>query len=304
MRTRYTIGSILAACCLGLSVLVGAAQDATATTDPNMPTTDPAMMPTTDPMMTPNGGIGPEGGMGESAMATIMDANGTQVGWALFSPSVGMMPPVMPMGDPALMTPMPTPDMSMPPNKVMVTVQVMGLTPGFHGLHLHTMGMCTDTGEGPFTGAGGHIPTEPQHPNHIGDFPAILVNADGTGYLTFETDRFTVASLMDADGTAIMIHAGPDNYANIPERYGTPDEETLKTGDSGDRVACGVLGAAMGPMGGGASTGGGVVSTADPALMPTIDMSQPTTDPAMMPTTDPNMPATDPAAMMTPTAAS
>jgi Cu/Zn superoxide dismutase len=299
MRTRYTIGSILAVCCLGFGVLAAAAQDSTATPDPNVPTTDPMMVPTLDPAMVPtlDPMLPPVGMMGESAMATIMDVNGAQVGWAMFAPSIGMMPPMMPMGDPAMRTPMPTPDMSMPPNKTLITVQVMGLTPGFHGLHLHTMGMCTDSGEGPFTGAGGHIPAESTHPNHVGDFPSILVNADGTGYLTFETDRFTVASLLDADGTAIMVHANPDNYANIPERYGAPDDTTFGTGDAGPRVACGVIGAGMLP-GGGSSAGGGVMATSDPALMPTLDMSQPTVDPALIPTT------TDPAAIVTPTAAS
>jgi superoxide dismutase, Cu-Zn family len=49
---------------------------------------------------------------------------------------------------------------------------------------------------------------------------------------------------MDDEGTAVMVHAGPDNFANIPERYAPngPDADTLKTGDSGDRIACGVVG--------------------------------------------------------------
>jgi superoxide dismutase, Cu-Zn family len=39
----------------------------------------------------------------------------------------------------------------------------------------------------------------------------------------------------------VMVHSGPDNFANIPPRYGTPDQETLDTGDSGSRIACGVV---------------------------------------------------------------
>jgi hypothetical protein len=50
-----------------------------------------------------------------------------------------------------------------------------------------------------------------------------------------------MADLFDADGSAIMVHSAPDNFANIPERYGTPDQETLDGGDSGERVACGVI---------------------------------------------------------------
>jgi Cu/Zn superoxide dismutase len=55
------------------------------------------------------------------------------------------------------------------------------------------------------------------------------------------TDRFTIADLRDVDGSAVMVHSGPDNFANIPARYGGPDQETLNTGDSGSRIACGVV---------------------------------------------------------------
>ena len=55
---------------------------------------------------------------------------------------------------------------------------------------------------------------------------------------------------LDADGSAVMVHALPDNFANIPpERYQQvngapgPDEMTMATGDAGKRVACGVIGA-------------------------------------------------------------
>ena len=60
------------------------------------------------------------------------------------------------------------------------------------------------------------------------------------------TDSFGIGELIAGDGSAVMIHSGRDNLANIPSRYSSgatagPDEETLKTGDSGSRVACGVL---------------------------------------------------------------
>jgi Cu-Zn family superoxide dismutase len=71
--------------------------------------------------------------------------------------------------------------------------------------------------------------------------PVLLVNNDGTGEVSFETDRFALKDLFDEDGSAIMVHALPDNYANIPERYGEVDQETLETGDSGDRIACGAI---------------------------------------------------------------
>lgn len=123
--------------------------------------------------------------------------------------------------------------------KVTVAGRVQGIGPGFHGFHVHAVGKC----EGPaFTSAGGHFAVAAQtHNAHAGDLPSLLVNADGTASAAFETDRFTLAQLRDADGSALMVHAGPDNFANIPPRYGTPDQETLNTGDSGSRVACGVI---------------------------------------------------------------
>jgi Cu-Zn family superoxide dismutase len=71
---------------------------------------------------------------------------------------------------------------------------------------------------------------------------------DGTARLRFPTDRFSLDDLFDSDGSALMVHAGRDNYANIPERYHShtentfgPDSETLATGDAGARAACGVV---------------------------------------------------------------
>ena len=123
--------------------------------------------------------------------------------------------------------------------KVTVAGRVRGLTPGFHGFHIHAVGQC----QGPdFTTAGGHLITaDPRHGAHTGDLPSLLVNADGTASAAFETDRFSIAQLRDANGSAVMVHAGPDNFANIPPRYGAPDQVTLDTGDSGGRVACGVV---------------------------------------------------------------
>src|SRR5918996_1020897 len=97
-------------------------------------------------------------------------------------------------------------------------------------------------GAATFAFAGGHLnPDGATHGDHAGDLPALLVNADGSGLLATVTDRFTLADLRDADGSAMMVHELPDNYANIPERYAPqgPDEATLSTGDAGSRLACG-----------------------------------------------------------------
>jgi superoxide dismutase, Cu-Zn family len=122
---------------------------------------------------------------------------------------------------------------------VQLSVRAFNLTPGFHGFHIHTIGRCDPPA---FTTAGGHLnPAGAPHAAHAGDLPSLLVNRDGTATLATTTDRFSIADLRDADGSAVMVHSGPDNFANIPPRYGTPDQETLNTGDSGTRVACGVV---------------------------------------------------------------
>lgn len=125
---------------------------------------------------------------------------------------------------------------------VEVRVSVAGiLPPGFHGFHIHAVGKC----EAPtFMSATGHLKQEGQeHGVHIGDMPSVLVKKDGRARARFETDSFGLSDLRDADGSAVMIHLGPDNYGNIPrDRYDPdPDRMTLDTGDTGARVACGLV---------------------------------------------------------------
>jgi len=259
-----------------------------------------------------------------------MDASGAQIGWASFSDSMGMLTGTGAMGGAGQVAggtgaagaggQQQAGQPGMVANgKVLVTVQLQStaLTPGFHGMHMHTIGNCGDAGQGPFTAAGGHLAiTGTQHPLHNGDFPAILINADGTGYVSFETDRFTMADLLDADSSAIIIHALPDNYANIPSRYGAPDAETLDAGDSGDRVACGAVQAGIAGLTGpgttgtttmGATTGTGATSATGGTTGATTGTAGTGTTGAAgaAPTTDPNAaPTTDPNAVPTATAAS
>jgi superoxide dismutase, Cu-Zn family len=120
-----------------------------------------------------------------------------------------------------------------------VRVEVWGLPAGFHGFHVHAVGSCVAPD---FVSAGGHLnPGSATHPHHAGDLPSLLVNQEGTGRLVAETDRFTLEELRDADGSAVIVHANRDNYANIPtDRYEPdPDATTLATGDAGARLACG-----------------------------------------------------------------
>jgi Cu-Zn family superoxide dismutase len=131
------------------------------------------------------------------------------------------------------------------------------LAPGFHGLHIHSVGKCeansvapTGGAPGDFLSAGGHF-QKAGHTTHpaTGDLTSLQVRQDGTAKLVTTTDAFTAEDLLAGAKTAIIIHEKADNFANIPpERYqqvnGTPppDAETLATGDAGKRVACGVIG--------------------------------------------------------------
>ena len=128
-----------------------------------------------------------------------------------------------------------------PRSAVKVLVTGRGLPPGFHGFHVHAVGACDAPA---FTSAGGHLETEgAAHSEHNGDLTSLYVKRDGTVSVRFETDRFDLAALRDLDGSAVIIHALPDNFANIPPRYapGGPDQATLDTGDSGARIACGAV---------------------------------------------------------------
>lgn len=119
-----------------------------------------------------------------------------------------------------------------------------GLTVGFHGFHIHENGECVGSSNPPFASAGGHLRAAgDSHPGHAGDMPVLLIGADGTAQASFTTDRVKLADVLDSNGAALIIHAAPDNYANIPIRYAPsgPDATTLATGDSGGRVACGVI---------------------------------------------------------------
>ncbi|MFC7320616.1 superoxide dismutase family protein [Halobacillus campisalis] len=122
------------------------------------------------------------------------------------------------------------------PYGVEVIVQVEGL-PSFekkngtqigpHGFHIHEKGVCdVGNGEMPFESAGGHWnPDDQPHGNHAGDFPVLFSNS-GRARMLFFTDRFTVDEII---GKSVIIHQGPDDY------------QTQPTGNSGLRIACGVI---------------------------------------------------------------
>lgn len=120
--------------------------------------------------------------------------------------------------------------------RIDLQIAASGIEPGEHGFHLHQSGQC-DAPD--FKSAGGHLnPLGKSHGkdshdgSHLGDLPNLSVNAEGNGTLTvpIEGEQAQIVDwLFDEDGTAVMIHAGPDDYITDP------------TGDAGGRVACGVL---------------------------------------------------------------
>jgi Cu-Zn family superoxide dismutase len=124
---------------------------------------------------------------------------------------------------------------------VRVRADLENVPPGFHGFHIHTNGVCNPS-DG-FTSAGGHLnPSGETHADHAGDMPSLYVMWDGTGSLRSLLDRVFISQLVEDGGRAVIIHADPDNFANIPARYGVvPDQATLDTGDAGGRIACGVI---------------------------------------------------------------
>jgi Cu-Zn family superoxide dismutase len=126
---------------------------------------------------------------------------------------------------------------------VSVSLEVTGLPPGAHGVHIHDTGECDASRETPFSSAGGHLnPTSRQHGlenangPHAGDLPNLDVGSDGTGSLDGTAAQGTadaLALLLDPHGAAIIVHANRDDQVT--------DDGPDGPGNSGARIACGVI---------------------------------------------------------------
>lgn len=124
---------------------------------------------------------------------------------------------------------------------VLVQVEITKLPSGWHGLHFHETGDCSDD---KFQKAGAHLHgANEQRPHgllnpetpHAGDLPNIYVGPDGTAKADIFSSFVSLdgqagrMSLLDDNGAALVVHAKPDDYTSQP------------TGNSGDRIACGVI---------------------------------------------------------------
>ncbi|MHC1701635.1 MAG: superoxide dismutase family protein [Humidesulfovibrio sp.] len=119
-------------------------------------------------------------------------------------------------------------------DKVLITGQFTGLTPGAHGFHIHEKGDCSAMDA---TSAGGHFnpfgqrhgdPSKPAH--HAGDLPMLVAGASGQARFNALMDGITLDSGPgNIVGRSIVVHADPDDFTTQP------------TGNSGARVACGVI---------------------------------------------------------------
>jgi superoxide dismutase, Cu-Zn family len=152
------------------------------------------------------------GGASRRATATLADAGGRNVGTVQL--------------------------VEQPAGRIALSGTLLGLTPGSRGIHFHAVGQCD--GAAAFASAGGHFNPgnrkhgldSPEGP-HAGDLPMVVVASDGRATLNATTDRVTLGegptSLLDADGSALVLHAAAD------------DQRTDPSGNSGARIACGVV---------------------------------------------------------------
>lgn len=139
-----------------------------------------------------------------------------------------------------------------------------GIEAGLHGIHIHETGDCDPSGDMPFESAGGHFnPTGAPHggpddtESHAGDLGNLEVEEGGIFGFEITTGKVTLApgaenSLADEDGSSILIHANED------------DLQTDPSGESGERIACGVIFAAAGGMGTPAADGSDATPEATP----------------------------------------
>jgi len=120
------------------------------------------------------------------------------------------------------------------PKGVLLRIDASGLTPGWHAVHFHEKGTCDDA-RFKASGSHTHMAMPAVHgllnpaANDTGDLPNIYAGADGTAKAELFTTLVTMATLQDADGSAVVVHAKADDYSTQP------------IGGAGDRIGCAVI---------------------------------------------------------------
>lgn len=120
---------------------------------------------------------------------------------------------------------------------IFISAQLRNLPEGTHGFHVHQTGSCQAPS---FESAGGHLnPTSREHGflnprgEHAGDLPNITIRSDGTAAADAVARGLVLGSgangLLDDDGSALVVHAGVDDYRTEP------------SGNSGPRIACAIV---------------------------------------------------------------
>jgi len=118
---------------------------------------------------------------------------------------------------------------------VVIDASVTGLSPGKHGFHIHEQGDCSAPDA---TSAGGHFnPTGKPHgdpakgDHHLGDMPMLVADANGNARFGTTLEGLTISGKGKGNivGRGVIVHAAPDDFTTQP------------TGNSGARVACGVI---------------------------------------------------------------
>jgi Cu-Zn family superoxide dismutase len=121
-------------------------------------------------------------------------------------------------------------------DSVEIVADVSGLTPGKHGFHIHEFGDCSAADA---TSAGGHFnpthkahgaPDAPEH--HTGDLGNLEADSSGKAHLTWKDKEMTMSGANSIVGLSVIVHAKEDDLKSQP------------VGNSGGRLACGVIGVA------------------------------------------------------------
>ncbi|CAM3160730.1 superoxide dismutase [Mycobacterium intermedium] len=163
------------------------------------------------------------------------------------------------------------------------------LTPGFHGLQIHSVGKC----EGADFEAAGSVFQKPDHTGYpaSGELTALQVRSDGSAKLVTTTDKLTAADLRSSSGTALIIHQNADNLS------GSPSDEPNR------HVACGVIAAASATTTSSTTTTTSVTTstTTTEVPPPSTSTSTSTVTVTSTPTLTTSMPMPTPTITLTPT---